>query len=644
MGDGGIRAEIEGLRAVAVLLVVACHAGLPGFSGGYVGVDVFFVISGYLITHLLCREQQRTGTLDLAAFYGRRIRRLLPAFALLMIAVLAGIHLLASPLEQPALLRSVLAASLYISNLHFAWQATDYWGPAAKQDPLLHTWSLGVEEQFYLLWPLLLALLLGAAVRWRRLLVPAGIAASFGLALYWVAVAPPKAFFFPQARVWEFGAGALLALFPGALQGLSARVGLLRRRALAEGAGLLLILSAAMGYDGDTRFPGLAALPPVLGTALVIAAGAPALAGGGRSLLAGRLLQWLGGQSYGWYLWHWPVLVFGLMLVPEAAVGWKALWAVAALLPAWLSWRWVETPVRARAGWARLRVALPLLVALPAVLLTVGLQLGARADELRATPPYEALLASRGRVPPLYAQGCDRGLLDASVTPCRGGVADADKLLVLVGDSHAGQWASAFDEIARRHGWRLLMYTKSACPMVEQPFVYAKLGRRYRECEVWRRDVVAAIAAMQPTLVVMSNSEAYPVTAPQWVRGEHAVAAALSPSSGQVVILRDSPLPGLDIPNCLARRLYRPGLYGDDCGFVTATAHRAGIDAAHREVAARLPNAVYLDLTPLLCAGDVCPVMDGGLVKFRDGNHLADTYVRRLAPALEERLRAGGLL
>lgn len=304
MGDGGIRAEIEGLRAVAVLLVVACHAGLPGFSGGYVGVDVFFVISGYLITHLLCREQQRTGTLDLAAFYGRRIRRLLPAFALLMIAVLAGIHLLASPLEQPALLRSALAAALYISNLHFAWQATDYWGPAAKQDPLLHTWSLGVEEQFYLLWPLLLALLLMSAGRWRRLLVPAGIAASFGLALYWMALAPAKAFFFPLARVWEFGAGALLALFPGALQALSGRIGLRRRRALAEGAGLLLILSAAVGYDGDTRFPGLAALPPVLGTALVIAAGAPGLAGGGRSLLAWRPLQWLGGQSYGWYLWH----------------------------------------------------------------------------------------------------------------------------------------------------------------------------------------------------------------------------------------------------------------------------------------------------------------------------------------------------
>lgn len=644
MGREGIRSDIEGLRAVAVLLVVACHAGLPGFSGGYVGVDVFFVISGYLITHLLYREHQATGALDLAAFYGRRIRRLLPAFAVLVATVLAGIHVLASPLEQPALIRSVLAASLYISNLHFAWQSSDYWGPASKQDPLLHTWSLGVEEQFYLVWPLLLAMVLGGAAALRRFVIPGLMAASFGLALYWMAVAPPKAFFFPLARAWEFGVGAVLALYPATLQALRARLGAPYRRHLVEGAGLALILSAALLFDGDTRFPGIAALPPVLGAALVIAAGIPGAAGGGASLLGVRPLQWLGGQSYGWYLWHWPVLVFGLMLVPGASPWLKLLWVVVALLPAWLVHCLVEAPIRRRPGWARLRVALPMLVMLPAVILVAGLQLGERADTVRASPPYERLSASRGRVPPLYVQGCDRGLLDATVTACSGGAVDGRRLLVLVGDSHAGQWASAFDDVARRNGWRLLMYTKSACPMVDQPFVYAKLGRLYYECEAWRRDVTTSLASLRPDLVVLSNSEAYPFTPEQWEHGAQAIVAALAPASGRVVILRDSPLPGLDIPGCLARRLWQPRLYMDDCGFSTAGAHQAWIDAVHRRVTARVANATYLDLTPLLCPGDTCPVMDGDIVKYRDGNHLSDAYVRKLAPALEEMLRRQELL
>lgn len=646
MSAGGIRADIEGLRALAVLLVVAGHAGVPGFAGGYIGVDVFFVISGYLITHLLCREYEQSATLDLAGFYARRVRRLLPAFAVLLVMVLLGVYVLSSPLEQPGFIRSILAAALYISNLHFAWQTTDYWADSAKQDPLLHTWSLGVEEQFYLVWPLVLFLMFKGAARFQRPVFVVVMLLSFSLAVLWVYTSPPHAFFSPLSRAWEFGAGAALVIFSGELQKISARLGMDRWRTVAELFGLLLIFTTALFYDGSTTFPGIAAMPPVIGAALIIAAGTNASASphGRKSILSLPPMQWIGRQSYGWYLWHWPVLVFGLMLIPDASLLLKMLLVTAALLPAYLSYRLVETPVRTMPIFASRKLALAILIAIPATMLSAGMMIGQLAEERRTSPEYESLMATRGRVPSLYIQGCDPGFYDATARPCIGGATASQKTMILVGDSHAGQWASAFDAIAKQNDWRLLMYTKSACPMVDQPFFHEMLGRTYRECDEWRRNVMEKIASLKPELVVMSNSEAYPFTASQWEQGELRVAGMVSQSSQKTVILRDSPLPGFNIPHCLARKIWQPRLYPNDCNFVSGNANLPWIDAIHRKVAAHSENIVYLDLSHTICAENICNVVDGSIVKFRDGNHLSDHYVQKITPAIDATLRQKDLL
>lgn len=642
------RPDIEGLRALAVLLVVACHAGVPWLQGGYIGVDVFFVISGYLITRLLDTEYSRTGKIDLSGFYARRVRRLLPALALMVGAVLVAIWVFFSPFEQPVMLRSVLAASLYISNLHFAWGATDYWGADAKQDPLLHTWSLGVEEQFYLGWPPLFFLMMFLLRRSRPAVVWGAAALllllSFILAALWTHTRQPEAFFYPHARAWEFGVGAAFALFE-ARSGRFARGSRLSTTAsvVLSSTGVLLIVAAAVLFGAQTAFPGVAALLPVLGTLLVIAA--VSLSGG----IAPKVLtlapwQWLGRMSYGWYLWHWPLLVLGKMLWPEP-MAWRQLAIVSlALALAAISYRVIELPVRQLPRFRGGRFALGMGIALPAFFVAAVMKLEVVANEAARQPEFVRFMEIRSSAPGIYAAGCDRGFDDAAVVKCIGGDESGKRVGVLLGDSHAGQWFSAFHQVFKEEGWQLVFMTKSACPIVNQAFFYERIGRIYRECEIWREAVMDSLAGMKPDLVVVSGSENYPFSDAEWRKGSLSAIGILSRSSVQVAILRDTPLPRFDVPACLARKAWQPELYATSCTYRRDGAQSARLMALHREMTGMWSNVSFLDMTPYICDLPVCNVVEGDLIKFRDGNHLSDKYVRTLTPHLRELLRSNGLL
>src|SRR5215212_8279567 len=342
------RADVEGLRAVAVLAVVVYHAGLSQVRGGFVGVDVFYVLSGFLITGLLWEELQTTAGLRLGAFYGRRARRLLPAAVLVLMVTLAASWVWLSPLQARGAARDAAAAALYVANYRFALQRTDYLADASPS-PLQHYWSLGVEEQFYLLWPLLLLVVFLAGRRLRvrspavaaAALVPVGVG-SFALSLRLTVVAQPWAFFSLPTRAWELAAGGLVALAASRLARLPGLAA-----ATLGWLGLEAILWSITRFGPSTPFPGAAALFPVAGTAAVLAAGcaAPRL---GPSLLLGRWPLQLGGRlSYAWYLWHWPLLVLAPAVVghPLSPVPRLGLAAAGGLLAA-ATVRLVENPVR----------------------------------------------------------------------------------------------------------------------------------------------------------------------------------------------------------------------------------------------------------------------------------------------------------
>jgi len=348
--ESRFRPDLEGFRGIAILLVLLCHARLPGAEAGFIGVDVFFVLSGFLITGLLVDERRRTGQIRLGSFYARRARRILPAAIVVLASTLLAAQLFLSPLDLPRVADDALAASLSVANVRFALEATDYFAPVAAS-PVLHYWSLGVEEQFYLLWPVLLLL----ATRARRprfaiaLLIGVVLAGSFALSLAMTASNGPWAYYMLPTRAWQLAAGGLLALAVPLLgrtpRAIAAFVGWLGVGLL--GAGLVLI-------GPMTEYPGLAALLPTLGAAAIIASGGRA-GSPGRIVLATPPLRWLGRISYSLYLWHWPILVLGPVALGLASseegpaegdlLVRLGLVLVAVVLAA-LSWRLVEEPFR----------------------------------------------------------------------------------------------------------------------------------------------------------------------------------------------------------------------------------------------------------------------------------------------------------
>jgi peptidoglycan/LPS O-acetylase OafA/YrhL len=644
------RPDIEGLRGVAILLVVLFHARVPALAGGFVGVDVFFVLSGYFITGLLVREHETSGDVSLRGFYGRRALRLLPALLLVLFATLAIVFTLYAPIDRPGVAATARAVALHAGNVEFARGALNYFG--SGDDPFLHTWSLAVEEQFYLVWPLLLVVLVPILLRddaaphaLRR--TAAKCVAIIGLASLAASMlltvrAQPWAFFGMPTRIWEFALGGLLSL------ALVDRIEPSPRAAtLLQAFGLAAVGVAVASYDRATPYPGAAALLPALGACALLVGGAQAPDSAISRALSIEPLRWLGRVSYAWYLWHWPLVGLGEVLDPAIGAGGRLLWAAFALVPAWLTYRLVERPAR---GGALSRIpdrwiAPGTLVA--SVVAALVAHVAMRGAEHRIeTTDQRTFAAARGD---RMTHGCWASTVEDARTPCVLGDSTASTVIALLGDSHAEHWLGGLDRAGRERGWRIDAMVKGGCPVADMTELGSeRFTRYYRECARYREAMLRRIIAMRPAAVVLSSwdhyippdggAEDWQVSPAMWEHGLHRTYARLTAAGIHTIVLRDVPRTGFDVPACLSRRAARLPFAGDCTYERTTSVSRIAIAAQDR--ASRGLPVVLVDMNDQICDAPRCGVMRNGAIVFTDDNHLTATFSRTVAPVLGRRIAA----
>lgn len=635
------RADIDGLRALAILPVVAYHVGVPGLSGGFVGVDVFFVISGYLITQLLLAEQDQGGRIDIWAFYARRVRRLLPALTVVMIATLAlGWVLLTPAGEQQDLGASAASASGFASNVFF-WQARkSYFAVTADVMPLLHSWSLAVEEQFYIVWPpaLILAGVVQRALGWpvRRvlqvLIVALGAASLIGAEVV-QGFAQAAAFMLTPFRAWELGVGALVAL-PTAWRAAPRLGGWITL------AGLAAIAAAVALYDSTTPFPSLHALAPTLGAAAVIAGGLLAPRALASRLLGSAPFTAIGKISYGWYLWHWPLLA----LVRANALGERSLprdlgLAALALVLAILSRRFLEEPIRQR-RWQPFASTRGSLVAGAAMLIIcAGLGGGLwLAAEHSAGPRLDAAaLREAARIRYILPQACvdadGLGNLPPPFARCLAGDLSVRPTVIVWGDSHAGHLISPLAEAAEAAGARLLARSDGGCrPYGLPPTLHGVTPARVARCTAFNQAVEAGL----PDLIASQGATGLVIAAKwesdaAWAGKLEALVRRAHGLGLKVLLVADAPNFPFAAPQCLARRSVSA------CSLPRATvvARRVLVVGALRRIAVSIPDVRVFDPLETLCPGERCDPAMNGVILYRDQDHISTAGQALLAGPLE---------
>ena len=609
--------QIQGLRALAALLVTIFHARLV--PGGFIGVDIFYVISGYLITGLILREIEQTGSLDLNAFYQRRIKRLLPTSVfVLFITAIVGMFVLPA-ITRDALGRDLFAAAAYISNYLFAWWQNDYQNLNATPSPFIHYWSLAVEEQFYVVWPILLLLL----ARYGRRAIFWGISIttvlSLLLSVYQTQTSPIWAFYSLPTRAWELGVGALLLFVPEKVW----------RNRFIPWLGVIGIAIATFNFDENTAFPGLNAVLPVFATALLIGS-ISIWPRAFNDLSNNRISQWLGAISYPLYLWHWPALV-----LPSSALGRplrireRLFCILLTVVLAHLTSKFIEQPLRHKKIEGK-KVYL-FFVATTITSLVAGLIISATSSSMISVKGtnYKFNLIDVMEKPAVYGDDCHVNYGETKSGYCTYGDTKSNRTLVLYGDSHAAQWFPALEQIALERGYKLISLTKSACPAVDAPREDQGAFKNVH-CEKWRQNSIARIKSIHPDAVITSSFQYFTPTsgfhskAGWWDDGQRRLLSELRGSSNHLIYISDTPRPLRDIPNCLASR----------------DSHTCDSTEKTRNVI--INGFEKIDPTPWLCTS-YCPAIKDGYVAYRDASHISVAASLALKPELEKALLAKGL-
>jgi peptidoglycan/LPS O-acetylase OafA/YrhL len=643
---GHWRADIEGLRALAILAVVGDHANVPFMQGGFIGVDIFFVLSGYLITSILMREISSTGRVSLVDFYARRLKRLFPALALMLLATCLAATVLLAPAEQLSQTAAAGAASLWLSNMYFVFAEQSYFDAGSENNLFLHTWSLGVEEQFYLLWPFVLLFLVASAKGSRRdLLLGMGVIllADFVLGVVLSGTKPIWAFYTMPARGWQFALGGMLAMLAGGAH--KSEVQQDRYRNFAGWLGLVLVIASVLTLSETDVYPGVRALLPSVGAALLLYAGTGASTRGSVSaLLAISPMRFLGKVSYSWYLWHWPVLVFGATLWPTASLAMRCALVAFAFFLAVVTYFLVEQPLRDSTVLQR-RPSMVLVGSLAVMVLgvsSINMSWRPAAMDWAVSPSQAAYNQVRSDLPALYAAGCDDWYASARVRACAFGDAQAERTTVLFGDSVAAQWFSALAATYAQAGSRLVVVTKSSCPMVDEPLYYARIRAEYLVCEEWREAAIQFIAELQPEAVFLGSAATYDYSMADWVGGTGRVLEGLSRTAGGIFLIHGSPRLPFDGLTCLSRKAWQPAALAGwtECNAPVSTAPDLAVLASLLEAASSFANVRVLDFADLLCPDTQCRAEMNGEIVFRDSQHVTNRFVNVLTPAITAKIVA----
>lgn len=671
------RADIQALRAVAVMLVVAYHLAPGMVPGGYVGVDVFFVISGFLITSHLVREHEGTGRIRILRFYSRRVRRLLPAALLVLLVVVVAYATLMPESTRQQGYREIAASALYVENWMLAFSSVDYLGAAAAPSLVQHYWSLSAEEQFYIVWPVLLVI---AAFVCRKALRVDGrrvwlatlwtvFGASLVLSVAITAASPNWAYFVTPARAWEFAVGGLVAIYSGSSSSRQPSL-----RTAVSWVGLAAILVSALLYTAETPFPGAAALLPVAGAALLIGAGGPRSRWCPMRIGAIAPVQFVGDISYAVYLWHWPLIVLYPVLLGHP-IGKRGILLVVGitLVLAIASKYLVEDPflrrgrmsIRVWPTFATAAAVMAILVAASTVQIVAidshvavaaqkqkqisdGPCYGARAladhncrDPRKIPASLDTAFAATDYADTTLSD-CGRGTTVAAVgdsVECSFGDPQSDKLVVMVGDSHAGHWLPAMQTIAGQRDWHIVTFFRSSCPFTEA--TPSASGVYQAACEQWKALVIERVNSLSPALVLVASLSPHGYEAadfqpgtPQAIQaGYVSTLTKLGTTAKVVAVMRDTPFMGINIPNCLGAA----GSNHSACNRPRALVLDA-IDDPLWNAAAELPSVARIDMTDMFCDGETCFAVTGGVVIFRDHTHLSASYSRSFAPQLLDRL------
>jgi peptidoglycan/LPS O-acetylase OafA/YrhL len=687
--DGGrrFRPDIEGLRALAVGLVLVFHAYGTPFSGGFVGVDVFFVISGFLITDILIREHSKTGRVSILGFYVRRVRRILPASALVTVATVIAAYYFLGFLTGNDVAVAAEWTAVFAANIHFGLVGTDYFGSQLPPSPLLHMWSLGVEEQFYVVWPALFLTLVSIVRGTRRRHALAAslvaiIAASFAWSVFQTAADPTWAYFSPFTRACELGLGALVAVLGPAINQK------LKPRWAAEvlaSCGLAGVAGSALLLNSSTPYPGAVIAWPVISTTLLIAAGCTDITTFVERCLSLRPMQWFGARSYSLYLWHWPILTIAAQYSVRHLSGWQTTGLLLlTILASTLSYRLVENPIRrARSLTARPRLSLAVGAALITVTIALAQSLivdhggtwnlfesanntrtsGAlpRSPSGCSSPGCSDILAQveagakTDTIPPDLTPSLAEAAADLRVPdggrcsrlpiswlkpdrqPC---IFDTDApanapMIILIGDSQAVMWSRTVNSIAKQLAYRFGLVSHAGCHMPMTTFDTTTEGVTDAQCREWKNAAIDWTKRQDPAVVLVASGNHTGIKDADYAAGYAALLKQMQAPGRKLFVMGDVPLLSQDPPRCLAAH---PSS-ALKCATKTAIAAPADEQQAALD-GAQQAGAGYVNLTPWLCTADLCPAIVGHYAAYQDQFHITGTYARALMPLVE---RAIGL-
>ena len=668
--DRPFRPDVEGLRAVAVVLVVLFHARLSALAGGYVGVDVFFVISGFVITGVLLRERSTRGRTSILAFYGRRCRRILPAATVVIVASVAISYFVLGVISGNQTADDARWAAVFLANFHFAWLGTNYFTAQQPPSPLQHFWSLAVEEQFYVVYPTLFVVL--ASIK-RFLSLRARLALGLGSIIVgsfvWSVVQtnanPTAAYFSPLTRAWELALGALVAVAAPWLLRVPASVA-----TVMTWVGLAGILIAAFTFGAHSIYPGSVVALPVVAAAIVIAGGTRARGLGAEALLGTAPFRAVGRLSYSLYLWHWPILIMAAEWNGKTSLPLRknVVWVLIAVALSAGSYFVVENPIRharfvLRRRWRSVGLGAALIgLTLAVVTAEMSIHSGGGTTTSTASsvspvdyPSLRGLVSAASHIrtlpadlsPPLASASTDWGIPPSStgcwpapqqsrVRSCVFGDPHGVHTIVLYGDSHAAMWFQAFDDIATASNWKLVVLNKGACPVDALPYVL--YGKRWFACDRWQRNSVSRINQLHPDLVVVTQM--YPIdldgsySPPEWQHGLEGALRSMKASKTTEIVLGEMPITNGG-PLCLSQHVQSVQACSEP-----PPSWLMPYEDAERS-AAQSVGARYVDVNPWFCS-TVCPSVIGHFDVYGDAWHITRTYSRFLERVLEGALQTPG--